>query len=120
MSRQATIYHNPRCSKSRAALALLNAHSFDVTVIEYLQHPPSTDELTALLNMLDLPADQLLRKADKLYQSVVPPDAAAGDINPVALLQENPALLQRPVVVIGDTAVIGRPTERVLDLIEQQ
>lgn len=111
---KARIYHNPRCSKSRAALALLEEHGAAVEVIDYIANPLSRAELAALLKKLDGDALDLVRRDDP---ELAKRAAAAPDKIP-DLLAENPRALQRPIVEVGRRAVIGRPPERVLELIE--
>ena len=110
------IYHNPRCSKSRATLALLREHGVEPDVIEYLQTPPTAAELKALLKKLGLKAVEVIRKGEDEYRSYAIKDLTDADwINAIA---EHPILLERPIVVRGDRAVIGRPPEAVLELID--
>jgi arsenate reductase (glutaredoxin) len=115
---KARIYHNPRCSKSRAALALLEARGVDLTVIDYLRAPPSKTTLRALLRKLDGAPIDLIRVNDAEYRAAVPAGHAPTDEELLDLLVRKPALLQRPIVEIGAQARIGRPPERVLELIE--
>lgn len=112
---QARIYHNPRCSKSRQALELLEARNVDVEVVLYLQSPPSKADLRRLLVKLGAPARDIVRTNEPEYR-------AAGLVEPtdeelLDLLAAQPKLLQRPIVVVGERARIGRPPERVLDLL---
>ena len=110
------IYHNPRCSKSRAALELLYKHDLTPTVTEYLKHPPAPAELRELLGMLDLPVTEIVRTGEPAFRSLnIDLDNTDAVITALA---EHPVLLQRPIVVHGGRAVIGRPPENVLQLIK--
>lgn len=114
---KARIYHNPRCSKSRATLALLAEHGVDVEVIEYLKTPPSAAELRKLLAKLGRPARDIVRgNEDEFKTSGVSMDA--GEDRLLELVARHPKLLQRPIVVVGNKARIGRPPEAVLDLLQ--
>jgi arsenate reductase len=119
-----TIYHNPRCSKSRATLALLQEQGIEPTVVEYLKHPPVAAEIKALLRKLGLKAEQLLRKGDESYQALAVENGWAGkeltETQWVDVLAKHPALIERPIVVLGDSAVLGRPPEQVLTLLNKR
>jgi arsenate reductase len=113
---KATIYHNPRCSKSRAALALLAEHGADVTVVEYLKTPPSPKELRELLTKLGRPARDIVRSGEPEFKAAgIGLDA--GEDTLIELIAAHPKLLQRPIVVVGGSARIGRPPEDVLELL---
>jgi arsenate reductase (glutaredoxin) len=114
---KARIYHNPRCSKSRATLSLLKEHGVDVDVVEYLATPPTADEIRDLLARLELEPAEIIRKGEAAFKesgltSASPPDEL------IALITESPIVLQRPIVVVGDSARIGRPPEQVLELLD--
>lgn len=112
-----TIYHNPRCSKSRQTLALLEEHGVSPQVIEYLKTPPSQDELVVLQQKLNLPIADMLRSKEKEFsQAGLNEPEVSEDIIRKALA-EHPILLERPIVTFGDKAVIGRPPENVLALL---
>ena len=114
---KAIIYHNPRCSKSRETLALLREHGVEPTVIEYLRSPPDTATLQDLLRQLGRPARDLLRRGEAAFGEL---DLAArldDEAALIAALVAHPVLLERPVVVIGERAAIGRPPEAVLTLL---
>jgi arsenate reductase len=115
---KAKIYHNPRCSKSRAALALLEARGVDLTVVDYLRAPPSKTTLRALLRKLDGEPIDLVRVNEAEYRAAVPVGHTPSEEELLDLLVRIPQLLQRPIVEIGAHARIGRPPERVLELIE--
>ena len=116
-SASCTIYHNPRCTKSRATLALLQEHGIEPTVIEYLDHPPTATTLKTILRKLGMKAEQLARKGEDIYK-----ERWAGreltDAKWVEVLVEHPVLIERPIVVMGERAVIGRPPENVLQLLK--
>lgn len=112
-----TIYHNPRCSKSRATLALLEERGVQPTVIEYLKTPPSAAELKAILGRLGMKPAELLRKGEDACKAHVA-GRNLDDAQLIALMVEHPVLIERPIVVRGDRAVLGRPPENVLQLLK--
>jgi arsenate reductase len=113
---QVTMYHNPRCTKSRQAMQVVDDSGVDVDVVRYLETPPDEAALRSILDKLeDLPAD-LVRRERWSELSITPADVATAD-GVVTVLLAHPELMQRPVVVKGDRAVIGRPTERVTELL---
>lgn len=113
-----TIFHNPKCSKSRAALGILTERGVAHTVVEYLRTPPDRATLERILALLGGPPGALLRR-DARYRELgfTEADHATRE-QVVGLLLRHPELMERPVVVAGDRAVLGRPPERVLDLLE--
>jgi arsenate reductase len=111
------IYHNPRCSKSRQTLALLEERDISPEVILYLDTPPDVGELTQLLSQLGISARQLLRKGEDEYRANNLADESIDDQQVLAIMAANPKLIERPIVVKGDRAVLGRPPENVLELI---
>ena len=112
-----TIYHNPRCSKSRQTLALLEERNVRPQVVEYLKTPPSVDELRRILHLLQLQPRDLMRRKEAVYQELNLDDPALSDAQLIAAMHEHPALIERPIVVRGDKAAIGRPPEQVLDIL---
>jgi len=112
-----TIYHNPRCSKSRKTLELLEQHQQHAQVIEYLQTPPDAQTLKQLLSKLGITARELLRSGEDEYKTAGLNDPSMSDEAIIAAMVKYPRLIERPIVVIGDKAIIGRPPEKVLDLI---
>lgn len=110
------IYHNPRCSKSRAALALLREHGIEPAVVLYLDNPPTAVALRQLLRKLELPAAQLIRRGEAAYKAAGL-GAESTDEELLAAMAAEPRLIERPVVVHGDRAVLGRPPENVLELL---
>lgn len=117
MSDPITIYHNPRCSKSRETLALLQARGVTPNVVLYLETPPNATQLRRLLKALKLKAPDLIRIKEDVYKTVNPERRKLGENDAIAAMIEHPRLIERPIVVRGDRAVIGRPPERVLELL---
>jgi arsenate reductase len=113
-----TIYHNPRCSKSRTTLSLLRSHGVDPVVIEYLATPPTAGQLKELLKKLNLRPAELLRKGEETYQTQVAGKNLTDDELIVAMAS-HPVLIERPIVVCDDKAVLGRPPENVLQLLQK-
>ena len=112
-----TLYHNTRCSKSRAALELLRDRGIEPALAYYLETPPDAAQLHDLLRKLGLPARALLRTGEPEYAALGLADPAKDDAQLVAAMAAHPRLIERPVFVLGDRAVIGRPPERVLALL---
>lgn len=110
-----TIYHNPRCSKSRTTLGLLQENNADATVIEYLTTPPSTEELTNILSMLGLSPRELMRAKEAKEAGL--DDPTLDDDALIAGMIANPIVIERPIVVANGKAKIGRPPEGVLDIL---
>lgn len=110
-----TIYHNPRCSKSRATLELLRARGIEPEVVQYLQTPPDAAALREIIAMLGCPAAEIVRRGEPVFRET---SAARtfSDEELVDLLAQHPVLLQRPIVVHAGKAAIGRPPENVLAL----
>lgn len=111
-----TIYHNPRCSKSRNTLALLQEKGVEPVVIEYLKTPPDKAQLESLLTKLGLKPEQIVRKGEDAYKQNYA-GKSLSDEQWLNALVEHPVLIERPIVVKGDRAVVGRPPENVLDLL---
>ncbi len=109
-----TLYHNPRCTKSRQALQIADnaGEQFSVDVVRYLDTPPSTDELRAILDKLEDEPARLVRR-ERWEELGVTADDVATPEGVVAVLTKHPALMERPLIVTADRAFIGRPTERV-------
>ena len=113
-----TVYHNPRCSKSRQTLGILNSRQdCEVEVVQYLKSPPSTRQLKDILEKLKLSARDLLRSNEAPYKSenLAAPELTEDEL--IAAMIEHPILMQRPIVVSETTAVIGRPPEQVLTIL---
>ena len=112
-----TIYHNPRCGKSRQTLALLRERGIEPTIIDYLADPPSARELDRLLNLLKREPRELMRKGEKEYKAH---HLDAADLSREALIRamvEHPILIERPIVLANGKAALGRPPEQVLDIL---
>lgn len=112
-----TIYHNPRCSKSRQTLALIEEQGVAPVIVEYLKTPPSAVELKAILKKLGLKPQDIVRTKEARYAELGLKDRAVSDDELIALLVENPVLIERPIVVAGNKAAIGRPPEKVLAIL---
>lgn len=113
-----TIYHNPRCSKSRETLALLEQHGVEPQVVLYLDTPPSVAELKKLLQQLGFTsARELMRKKEDLYKELKLADETLSEEQLLQAMVSNPKLIERPIVVKGSKARIGRPPEQVLEIL---
>jgi arsenate reductase len=112
-----TIYHNPRCSKSRETMTILEEHEQNPEVVEYLKTPPDRQTLLQIVAR-GIPLRDLLRTGETAFKEMDLNVDSMTDDDIINLLLENPALLQRPIVVLGDKAVIGRPPARVLELMQ--
>ena len=112
-----TIYHNPRCTKSRETLALLKERGIEPRIIEYLTAPPSALELKGIVKKLGLKPREILRDNETRYAELGLKDRKVSDDELLALIAANPILLQRPIVVSGNKAAIGRPPENVLKIL---
>jgi len=111
------IYHNNRCSKSRATLALLEQRGEPVEVINYLDHPPSAAELGTVLKQLGMSAHQLLRTGEAEYSELELADPTLDDAALIAAMVNHPKLIERPIVIAHGKAAIGRPPEAVLAIL---
>ena len=111
------IYHNPRCSKSRATLALLEENGHAPEVVEYLKTPPTEDELRQVLAALGLSPRDVIRTGEAAYKDNKLSDESLSDDQLIAAMVANPILIERPIVVSGGKAKIGRPPEGVLDIL---
>ncbi len=113
-----TIWHNPRCSKSRQALQLIRDRGVAPTVVEYLKTPPSEAELSDALEKLRLEPRDLMRKKEAAYDELSLGDEGLTPAELVTAMVQNPLLIERPIVFRGQRAVIGRPPETVLGLLD--
>ena len=111
------IYHNPRCSKSRQTLQLIKDAGADVEIIEYLKNIPTEDELKMLLMQLNLKPVDIIRKGEVVYKEKFK-NSNFNDDEWIKIMIEYPKLIERPIVVKGNKAVLGRPPENVLDLVQ--
>lgn len=114
---QIKIYHNPRCSKSRQTLALLEDNGLQPEIIEYLSAPPSHQELDSLLRGLAMEPRDLMRKGEAEYKELKLADEQLDRNQLIAAMVANPRLIERPIVVVGDRAALGRPPEAVLEIL---
>ena len=112
-----TIYHNPRCSKSRQTLEILKGQNIKVEIIEYLKSSPNAETLKQILSYLDIPARELLRKGESAYKEAGLDDTSLSEDELIAAMVEHPILIERPVVVNNGKAAIGRPPESVLAIL---
>jgi arsenate reductase len=111
------LLHNPRCSKSREALALLRERGVEPEVVEYLKQPPTAAEIDGLLKRLGLEPRQLMRKGEAVYKELGLDAPALTRAALIAAMVENPILIERPIATDGKRAVVGRPPEKVLELL---
>lgn len=111
-----TIYHNPRCRKSREALAILEDKSLTIDVVKYLEDTPSVEELNKILAKLHLKPHEILRTGESIYKEKFK-GLNLNDHEWVKIMVENPQLIERPIVIKGNKAVIGRPPSNVLELL---
>ena len=111
------IYHNPRCSKSRQTLEILNKKKLDIDIIEYLKSPLDSNEIFNILKKLNYTARDLLRRGEDIYKNKKLSDKSLTDDFLIDTMAKNPILIERPIVVSDDKAVIGRPPEKVLEII---
>jgi arsenate reductase len=114
---KATIYHNPRCSKSRQTLQILQEKGTDVEVIEYLKTPPDRATLEKILKLLGIGPRALLRTGEDAYREAGLADETLSDAALIAAMIEHPTLIERPIVLSKGKAVIGRPPEKVLEIL---
>lgn len=114
---QLTLFHNPRCSKSRGALELLEARGLSPQIVRYLETPPSAAELKDLLGKLGMTARQLLRSGEDEYKALGLDNPQLGEEQLIQAMVEHPKLIERPILVVGDKAVVGRPPEKVLEIL---
>ena len=112
-----TIYHNPRCGKSREGLALLLDRGVEPVVVDYMKVPIGRGELKKLLKKLGMTPRELLRNKEKAYREMNLKDPGMSDDALIDAMLEEPKLMERPIVVSGDKAVVGRPAERILEIL---
>jgi arsenate reductase len=112
------LYHNPRCSKSRQTLELLQQKNIEPTLIDYMQDPPDVETLQKICNLMGLPVRSLLRTNEQVYKDAGLDDSDLTDDEILDALSQCPTLLQRPILVVDDKkAALGRPPEKVLEII---
>lgn len=112
-----TIYHNPRCSKSRQTLELLQSKGFEPEIIEYLKNPPDKATLKKLLTMLGMEPRELMRKKESAYKEAGLDNASLSKEDLIEGMLSHPILIERPIVVANNRAAIGRPPESVLEIL---
>lgn len=112
-----TIYHNPRCSKSRNTLELIRAKGIEPSVVEYLKTPPSAAELEVILNQLGKEPREILRKTEAAYKEAGLDNASLSRSELIAAMAAYPSVIERPIVVANGKAALGRPPETVLDIL---
>ena len=112
-----TIYHNPRCSKSRMTLELLRSRSIEPSIVEYLKTPLSESQLLTLLEMLNMSPRNLLRKGEAAYKEAGLDQDGVSDQTIIQAMVQYPVLMERPIVVANGKAAIGRPPESILDIL---
>jgi arsenate reductase len=114
------ILHNPRCSKSRKTLELLRERGLEPEIVRYLETPPSAEELQHILQLLGRPPRELLRRGEAEYRELGLADPAIDDATLMRAMVEHPKLIERPIVIAGDRAAIGRPPEAVLEILQNR
>ena len=112
-----TIYHNPKCSKSRQTLELLSAKGITPNIIEYIKNPPTVEKLKEILSQLGISPRDLMRKKEDIYKELELGILSLSDKDLIDLMIEHPILIERPIVIANGKAVLGRPPEQVLDIL---
>ena len=112
-----TIYHNPKCSKSRQTLELLSAKGITPNIIEYIKNPPTVEKLKEILSQLGIAPRDLMRKKEDTYKELELGISSLSDKDLIDLMVEHPILIERPIVISNGKAVLGRPPEQVLDIL---
>ena len=117
MSENIKIFHNPRCSKSRAAMELLTEKGIDADVVKYLETPPNRETIINVLDLLDLEPRELMRKGESEYAENNLSDESLSRDQLIDALVEFPKLIERPIVIANGKAAIGRPIENIIDIL---
>ncbi|WP_018138800.1 MULTISPECIES: arsenate reductase (glutaredoxin) [unclassified Thioalkalivibrio] len=117
MSDAPTLYHNPRCSKSRATLALLREQGVEPEIVEYLKTPPDAATLKGVIEKLGIRPRDLLRTGEAEYRELGLKDAEMDDEALIQTMVQHPKLIERPILIVGGAARIGRPPEQVLEIV---
>ena len=112
-----TFLHNPRCSKSRATLALLSERGVQPHIVDYLNEPPATDQLKIILRMLGISPRQLMRQQEPEYRELGLDSDLLSDDELITAMHEHPRLIQRPILIANGKAAIGRPPEAILSIL---
>ena len=113
-----TLYHNPKCSKSRQTLGLIEERGVTPTIVKYLETPPTSMELKDILGKLNISPRELLRKKEDEYSDLKLDDSSLSDEDLIKAMVEHPVLIERPIVITENQARIGRPPEQVLEILE--
>ena len=111
------IYHNPKCSKSRATLELLQEKNVNVEIVEHLDNPPTGHQLKRILSLLNYQPIDLIRRGEDVFSALNLDGPTTTEDQLVSAMIANPILIERPIVLCGNRAIIGRPPEQVLDLL---
>ena len=106
-----TVYHNSRCSKCRETMTILKEHGIEPTVVEYLENPPTRELLEELLQKLNMTAHELARSGEDIYKQQNASELSENEL--IDLMVKEPILIERPIVVMGDTAIVNRPPEKI-------
>ncbi|OYP36560.1 arsenate reductase (glutaredoxin) [Rhodopirellula sp. MGV] len=112
------VFHNPRCTKSREAVELLKSRGIEFEEIRYLDDPPSAKVLRQVIKKLGIKPEQLVRKKEKLYKELDLDAESFTDRDWIDVMVANPKLIERPIVIQGDKAAIGRPIDNIVDLLD--
>ena len=112
-----TIYHNPKCSKSRQTLKLLGEKAIDIHIIEYLKNPPTVAKLKEILSLLKIPPRDLMRKKETEYKDLMLSNSNLSDKDLIESMVKHPILIERPIVLANGKAALGRPPENILNII---
>lgn len=112
-----TLYHNPRCSKSRAALQLLEDRGLAPQIVRYLDTPPTAEQLSDVLRKLGMPARELLRTGEDDYKALNLNAPELSENQLITAMVAHPKLIERPILIAGNRAIVGRPPERVLEIL---
>lgn len=115
---EVVIYHNPRCSKSRAALELLRGKGIEPRIVEYLENPPTPAEMERILAALDMEPRELMRRQEDEYAEAALDDPGLTRETLILAMLQRPRLIERPIVVCGERVALGRPPERILEILE--
>jgi len=111
------IYHNPRCSKSRQALQLLRDQNIEPDIVEYLNTPPNTNTLKHILKLLGASPRELMRTKEPIYRKKHIDNEGLSEAQLIDMMTKYPILIERPIIIHGDKAVIGRPPEKALEIL---
>lgn len=117
MLAKVVFYHNPHCSKSRQTLQLLHEQGVQPEIIEYLKSPPSKAQLKSILHLLDMTPRELMRKKEAIYKELDLANLALSADELITAMREHPALIERPIVLANGKAALGRPPEKVLEVL---